>query len=167
MEEQKKSSKAKGCGCGGECGSMELELESAKKQAEDNLNLAKYQKAEFENYKKRHAENTASAFVDGKMYAIINVLPLLDNLAEALKSIQNPADREGMEILYRKFESILSGMGLEEIKAVGEVFSPHLHNCISRDAETGKPSNTVTQEWQKGYKFAGKVIRPTTVSVAE
>ena len=137
-------------------------------KAAENLNRAKYEKAEFENYKKRERSTLDNAFNEGKTFVIINTLPVLDSLTEALKIIKGDENRQGIEILKRKFESILKGIGLEEIDAkAGVKFDPHIHNSVAVEKVKDKPPGTVLEEWQKGYKLGGKVIRPATVKVSE
>ena len=145
---------------------LALELETANRQAEENLNRAKYERAEFENYKKRERANSESIFNDGRAFVIINILPILDSLTEAIKIIKGDENREGIEILRRKFESILLSLGLEEIDAKPNTkFNPHIHNSVA--VGKGKESGLVLEEWQKGYKLAGRLIRPASVKVSE
>jgi len=145
-----------------------IERDSAKKQAEDNLNRAKYEKAEFENYKKRERMTVENSFNEGRIFVLINVLPVLDSLTEALKVIKAKEDREGIEILHRKLESILLSIGLEEIDAKpGVKFDPHIHNSVAVGKADGTASGVILEEWQKGYKLEGRVIRPSTVKVSE
>jgi molecular chaperone GrpE len=146
---------------------MRAAAEDNAKKADENLNMAKYQKAEFENYKKRTAASVENAFTEGRAYVIVNVLPVMDSLLEAMKVVKNPADREGIEILRRKFESILESIGLEIIPAdPGTKFDPHIHNAVLAEKSNG-PSGLRLEEWQKGYRLSGRVIRPSTVKVSE
>jgi len=144
-----------------------LELTAAKKQAEENLNLAKYQKAEFENYKKRERAGSESAFNEGRGFAIMSFLPVFDALTEAMKLVKGEG-REGIEMLGRKFEGILVGFGVTEISAnVGDKFDPYMHNSVAVGKCTKQPSGTILEVWQKGYKLDGRVLRPTSVRVNE
>lgn len=147
---------------------LALELESARAAATENLNLAKYQKAEFENYKKRNAQLVENSFSDGKVFAVMSILPVLDSYGEALRLVTNLADKQGFDMLRRKFEAQLATLGVEEITTtVGEKFSYDFHNAIAAEKVEGKESGTIAQVWQKGYKMNGKVIRPASVTVVE
>jgi molecular chaperone GrpE len=144
------------------------ELPSANKRAEENLNMAKYQKAEFENYKKRCAAQADHAFAEGKSFVLVNILPVLDSLVEALKIVSGSENRSGLEILYRKFESILTSVGLEEVQSsAGTKFDPRIHNAVIMEKAEGKPAGYILEEWQKGYKMGDRLIRPATVKVSE
>jgi len=146
---------------------LRLELDQVRKQSEDNLNLAKYHKAEFENFKKRNQEATQNSYRDGKEVAIIQFLPMIDTLQEALKSVETENDRQGIEILIRKFGQTLTSLGVETIESLGQPFDPNLHNAVAVEEVEGKPSDIVIEEWQKGYKLNGRIVRPSTVKVSK
>jgi len=144
-----------------------LDLAAAKKLAEDNLNLAKYQKAEFENFKKRERAGSEAAFNEGRAFCITSFLPVFDALTEAMKVVQGE-NRKGLEILERKFDDILKSFGVTEIEAAaGDKFNPYVHNSVAAAKEEGKTSGTILEVWQKGYRLNGRVIRPTSVKVNE
>ena len=147
---------------------LSLDVQAARKLAEDNLNIAKYQKAEFENYKKRERAGAESAFSEGRAFAVVSFLPVFDALAEAMKVIQSDDDRKGLEMLQRKFDDILKMFGVTEVDAKpGDKFDPYIHNSVAAAAQEGQPSGTVLEVWQKGYKLDGKIIRAASVKVAE
>jgi molecular chaperone GrpE len=71
---------------------------------------------------------------------------------------------EGIKLIYNKFKATLEAQGLTEIEAEGEPFDPRLHEAVmQREGEEGM----VVEEIQKGYKFKGKVIRPSLVIVGK
>ena len=147
---------------------LTLELASAKKQAEENLNLAKYQKAEFENYKKRERGGYEAAVNEGRAFAIMNFLPVFDALTEAMKVISGDENRAGLEMLRRKFEGILANFGVTEIEAKpGDKFDPYVHNSVAVGKNEKQASGTILEVWQKGYKLEGRVLRATSVRVNE
>ena len=146
---------------------LTAELVEAKKQAEENLSIAKYARAEFENYRKRERAGMDAAMNDGKIFIVMHTLPIMDNLMEAIKGIKSDVDREGITMIHRKLEGTLVSLGLEEIKAIGEKFDPNVHNCIARAKFANRETDVVGKVWQTGYRFAGKVIRPATVTIAE
>ena len=137
-------------------------LENLRTESEERLKMAQYYKAEFENYKRRNQEIAAKAFADGKIAAINEILGIGDSLNEAVKVCE--ADKEGMQILVRKFSQALQSLGVEEIESVGKPFDPSHHNAIA----TGKgETDYVLEEFQKGYKLGGKLLRPATVKVGK
>ena len=170
MEEKKKkfehdAHEHEGCGCGDKgcgCGNHEVKKE-AKVEEVDWQSIAKYKAAELDNYIKRNREAVNVAYNDGRASVIMNILPLGDSLSEAMRQIQSEADKRGIEILIRKFGALLEGLGLEEIAVnVGDPFDPYIHSSIGA-SEDGK--NIVSAVYQKGYKFAGRILRPATVKL--
>ncbi|MBQ7973516.1 MAG: nucleotide exchange factor GrpE, partial [Clostridia bacterium] len=73
-------------------------------KVKENLDLAKYQKAEFENYKRRTQNAVTAAFQDGQSYVINLLLPIFDGVVEAGKKIADPADLAGFEIIRKKLD---------------------------------------------------------------
>jgi len=131
------------------------------------LNIAKYQKAEFENYKKRERGSFEASFNEGRAFAIVNILPILDALTDAVK-LAKDENREGLEMLQRKFEGILASFGVTEIDAVvGAKFDPYVHNSVAVGKAEKQLPGTILAVWQKGYKLDGKVLRATSVKVNE
>jgi len=147
-----------------EVSNMELELEAALKQAADNLNLAKYHKAEFENFKKRNADVSVQSYNDGRQVVIMEILPLMDSLHEALKTVETENDKEGIELLIRKFGQTFSKMGVEEFGVIGDAFDPRMHNAVA--TSEGKEPDIILEVWQKGYRMGAKVIRAAAVRVS-
>jgi molecular chaperone GrpE len=131
---------------------------------------AKYKAAELDNYIKRHKDAVANAFTDGRAYVISGILPILDSINEAVKTVHNEHEhagsesfRQGLEILQRKFQSILESMGVEEIPVKkGDPYDPYIHNCALTSENT---ANKIVEVWQKGFKYAGRIIRPATVKI--
>jgi len=153
--------------CPNELELLKVELEQVRKQSEDNLNLAKYHKAEFENFKRRNQESVSVSYRDGKEVMVVQFLPILDSLYEGLKTVETPNDKEGLEVLVRKFNQILSAQGVEQIEALGKPFDPNFHNAVAVEDVKGKESDIVIEEWQKGFTLGGRVIRPSTVKVSK
>lgn len=131
--------------------------------APDWENIAKYQAAELANYIKRNKDAVQNAFNDGRASVLNAFLPVLDALGDGVKTIKDASDKEGVEIILRKFEKILLDVGFEEIPCKkGDEFDPYIHTCISNN---GDADTKITKVWQKGYRFNGRVVRPATVSI--
>ncbi len=139
------------------------ELQKQLAQAQDQ-----YQRvlAEYANYKRRtdQEKEQLGAFVKGE--ALKALLPGIDNLERAAESPDGPEYRKGVEMVIRQFVETLTALGLEEIKALGEVFDPELHNAVMREDADGVEPETVTEVYQKGYRLSGRVLRPAMVKVA-
>jgi molecular chaperone GrpE len=61
---------------------------------------------------------------------------------------------------------ILKSHGVEQIEALGQQFDPALHEAMMKKADPEGQENIVIEEFQKGYKLNGRVIRPTKAVVS-
>lgn len=135
-------------------------------KAKENLDLAKYQKAEFENYKRRMQNAVTAAFQDGQSYVINLLLPIFDGVVEAGKKIADPADLAGFEIIRKKLDDLFQKLGIEMIVTKDQPFDPKLHNAVSVEKVDGVEPDQILEEWQAGFTFHGHVLRPSMVKVS-
>ncbi len=131
-----------------------------------NLDLAKYQKAEFENYKRRNQNAVTAAFQDGQTYVINLLLPIYDGVVEAGKKIADPADLAGFEIIRKKLDNLFQQLGIEAIVTKDQPFDPKLHNAAAVEKVDGVAADQILEEWQTGFMFHGHVLRPAMVKVS-
>jgi len=163
MAEQKKSTFGQGEEVEPEAEIPVPEPEPEQKPKIDWESIAKYKAAEFENYIKRQKDSVSNAFNDGRGKVLMEFLPFGDNLAEAIKMIPGADERKGVEILLRKFNSIIENIGVEVLTVkAGDTFDPYIHQSINAGA-TG--DNTVKEVLANGYKFAGRILRPAVVRI--
>ena len=135
-------------------------------KVKENLDLAKYQKAEFENYKRRMQNAVTAAFQDGQSYVINLLLPIFDGVVEAGKKIADPADLAGFEIIRKKLDDLFQKLGIEIIVTKDQSFDPKLHNAVSVEKVDGVEPDQILEEWQTGFTFHGHVLRPAMVKVS-
>ena len=129
----------------------------------------KRQLAEFENFRNRTEKEKSQMYMVGARDVIEKLLPVVDNFERGLKSI--PEDQKdgpvasGMEMIYRQLITVLTDLGVTPIEAVGQEFDPNFHNAVmhAEDEELGE--NTVSEEFQKGYKYKDAVLRHSMVKV--
>ena len=129
----------------------------------------KRQLAEFENFRNRTEKEKSQMYMVGARDVIEKLLPVVDNFERGLKSI--PEDQKdgpvasGMEMLYKQLITVLTDLGVTPIEAVGQEFDPNFHNAVmhAEDEELGE--NTVSEEFQKGYKYKDAVLRHSMVKV--
>lgn len=140
------------------------------KQCAEYLDRLQRTMAEFDNFRKRTAKEKASMYEDGVRDTILKIVPVVDNLQRALGASEQKGEGEGLvqgvTMILRQFEDILTGLGVEEIPAVGETFDPNLHYAVSHIEDENYGENEVTEELQKGYLYKEKVIRHSMVKVA-
>ena len=147
---------------------LKKQIEELKKQADDYKDKWMRNVAEFDNYKKRNANQWSEAFNEGIASVIIKILPVGDNLDWALGLGLDEKTAEGIKKIRAKFDDTLRGLEIEEINPVGEVFDPNIAEAVMQvPAEDGDVSDTVKQVFQKGYRKKDKIIRYATVSVVK
>ena len=123
--------------------------------------------AEYDNFRKRSTKEMKTAYSDAKADTIIRLLPVYDNLERALKTeCSDEAFYKGVEMTMTQLTEILEGMGVTIIKAAGEPFDPNRHNAVAAIENPDLGEKTVAEEYQKGFMLGERVLRFSTVVVA-
>ena len=149
-------------------------VESAKNKLQqdfDNLNNQYLRlAADFDNYRKRQAQERENLLKYGGEEALKKLIEVLDNFDRAKQAIANIDDvaqvKESFDMLYNQLFDNLSKLGLEVIDAKDKEFDPNFHEAVMQTPTDEHPENHVIMELQKGYKLGDKVLRPTLVNVA-
>jgi molecular chaperone GrpE len=143
----------------------ELENKTAKDK-DDYIRLM----AEFDNYRRRTAQEKLELVSTASTETIKGLLPVLDDCERALKvlleSDDSDAAKEGTELIYSKLMGYLKSKGLSVIEAIGQPFDTDLHEAVAQfpvqeEEQKGKVFDVV----QTGYTLNGKVIRFAKVVV--
>jgi molecular chaperone GrpE len=138
----------------------------AKEKAELQELLQRRQ-AEFENFRRRVERERSDLFEFAAMDSVKALLPVLDDFERALKT--ETADKEyarGFELIYNRLFESLKKLGLEPIPTEPAIFNPHIHHAVEMVDTKDHPDQTVLDEYQKGYYFKGRLLRPAMVKVA-
>jgi len=123
--------------------------------------------AEYDNFRKRSKLERETAYRDARTDAITRLLPVYDNLERALKmECSDEAFYKGIEMTMTGLTEILEGMDIKPIDAVGEPFDPNKHNAVMTIENPELGEKIVAEEFQKGFMLGEKVIRFSTVIVA-
>jgi molecular chaperone GrpE len=145
---------------------LRQDLEEALKLAGERLTRLQYLQAEFENYRKSLEREKEQVIRLAGESLVRDLLPVLDDLEKALPSLSHEKNREGFQLLSRKLHKILGSHGLESIESLGKKFDPNLHEAILKE-ESSAGDGTILEEYQKGYRFRSRVLRPAKVKIAE
>jgi molecular chaperone GrpE len=123
--------------------------------------------ADFDNFRKR-AERDRSDFLQfAGMEFARELLPILDDLDRALNVETADANyAKGVGLIYTRMYETLKKMGLEPMDTVGKTFDPNQHQAVERVETDEAADQTILAEFQKGYTFKGKLLRPAMVKVA-
>jgi molecular chaperone GrpE len=151
--------------------SLTAERDQLAREKAELQDLLQRRQAEFDNYRKR-TDRERSEFADFvTMETIGKLLGVLDDFERALKAAQksDTADKEiirGFELIYQRLTEILQKMGLEPIDTVEQQFDPHLHHAVERVETEEEEDHKILEEFQRGYRFKGRLLRPAMVKVA-
>ena len=149
-------------------GDLEELLKTAK-QRDDYLALAQRTQADFENYRKRVAREAGAAQERGVCSLAKELLPALDNLDRAIDHADH-ADPllQGVRLVRSELAAALARAGIESFSPAGEPFDPEVHEAVATapQAPGGKPSGTVVEVYQPGYRLGASILRPARVVVA-
>lgn len=128
--------------------------------------------AEFDNYRKRTLKEKAELILNGGEKAISAILPVLDDMERAIANGEKTEDpkvlREGMELIYAKFQKVLEGLGVKKIDTEDADFDTDVHEAVAMvpgmgDNKKGKVLDCI----QTGYMLNEKVIRHAKVAVGQ
>ncbi|MFO7760974.1 MAG: nucleotide exchange factor GrpE [Thermodesulfobacteriota bacterium] len=129
--------------------------------------------AEFENYKRRLERERATALKYAEENVLKELLPVVDNLERALEHFEDDRDNpdikefyEGVELTYKGLMTTLEKFGVKPIESVGEPFDPNRHEALTMEETSEAGHNTVYREYQKGYVYKERLLRPAKVVVA-
>ena len=128
--------------------------------------------SEFDNFRKRTAREKIEMSKTASEDVISDLLPVLDDFERAIKSTEESTDcgavKEGMNLIYNKFNGILDKKGLKPIEAIGQEFDTDFHEAITYiPAPSDDLQGKVVDEVEKGYKLGDKVIRYTKVIIGQ
>jgi molecular chaperone GrpE len=123
--------------------------------------------AEFENFRRRAERERAEVLEYANTETVRSLLPIVDDFERALKV--ESADRNyarGMDLIYNRLSEALKKLGLEPIESIGQQFDPNLHHAVDRQETDQYEDQSVMEEYQRGYNFRGRLLRPAMVKVA-
>jgi molecular chaperone GrpE len=138
-------------------------------EKQDLTNTLVRLQADFDNYRKRTEKERDQARHRGVEHLIEQLLPVLDGFDRALAAHDDPAYedyRKGFELIRKQLWDVLAKQGVHRIESVGKEFDPNVHHAIEHVPTTDYPDGTVIDEFQPGYTFHHRVLRPAMVRVA-
>ena len=147
---------------------LQAELDKVNEALAESKDMLLRTAAEFDNFKKRSQKEREELYNMTVCDTIEKLLPVKDNLERAAGAADAAESHilEGINMIIKQLDDILSAMGVEKIKTVGEEFNPELHNAVMKVEDDSLGENTIAQVFQKGYKTGDKIIRHAMVQVA-
>lgn len=128
--------------------------------------------AEFDNYRKRTMKEKAELILNGGEKCISSILPIVDDFERALKNMETAEDvaavKEGVELIYNKFMTVLGQNGVKPIETKEQPLNTDYHEAIAViPAPAEELKGKVLDCVQTGYTLNDKVIRHAKVVVGE
>lgn len=152
----------------GDGSGAEAELQKVKAERDSLLDRLARAQAEFENARRRAAKEQQDFRDFATVDAIKSLLPVIDSFERALQSKSEAADfRSGVELIYKQLQDVLAKLGVRPIAAKGAQFDPHVHEAIEMVETADAADHEVLEEWQRGYKYKDRLLRPAMVKVAK
>lgn len=139
-------------------------------QVEQLKNDMLYKQAEFDNYRKRTIKEKAELILQGGEKVIKEILPVLDDFERALgdKSEDPVAIREGVNLIFNKFNATLERLGVKKIETADADFDVDFHEAIALVPGLGEEKKgKVIDCVQSGYTLNDKVLRHAKVAVGQ
>jgi molecular chaperone GrpE len=150
---------------------LQGELDEARKASDEYLVALQRERAEFQNFRRRTAEERLRDLGLAGEDLIRKVLAIADDFDRAIEArpesiAQNPWF-EGIAAIDRKLRQLLESEGVTAIDAAaGKPFDPREHEAIANVPGTGHAEGAIVEEVRRGYRLRDRVIRPALVAVA-
>jgi molecular chaperone GrpE len=150
--------------------SVFLDLEKARAEASEYLQLAKRTQADLINYRKR-VESERESF---KQFAIedliFELVPVLDSLAQAEHMYQDtPAGEnpllDGVRKTREMLHKVLLEHGIQTISEAKVPFNPSMHQPLHSEPSPDVVVEMVAEVYQQGVRIGDRVIKPAMVKV--
>lgn len=143
----------------------------AKAEAEAAAMRDKYLRlqAEWDNFRKRSAEEAADQRVRAAEKLMNDVMPVLDDFERAIAHAEQNGETgllDGVKAIGSKLNQVLAKHGLEAIDPAGEAFDALEHQAVATVPDETVPDETVAQVYQKGYRLGKRVLRPAMVTIS-
>ena len=145
------------------------QLQKLAAEKQDLTNTLVRLQADFDNYRKRTEKEHDQARHRGVENLVEQLLPVLDGFDRALAAHDDPAYedyRKGFELIRKQLWDLLAKQGVHRIESIGKEFDPNVHHAVEHVPTNDYPDGAVIEEFQPGYTFYHRVLRPAMVRVA-
>lgn len=150
---------------------LEELLQQCQEKSNEYLDGWQRARAEFANYKRRMEREGAQNYQNAVGSIVKRYLDVLDDLELALKNRpqegEGAAWADGIELIARKFASILESEGVKPIETDGKEFDPNMHEALTNEESDQHESGQIISVVKQGYLLGDRVLRPALVRVAK
>ena len=150
---------------------LQEQLEAEKLKAQEYYDKYMRALADSENQRKRWQKDKEELLRYGNMPLLRKLLPIVDDFKRAKAAMEQGGDvsslLKGVEMIEKRLMDLLEQEGVKAIPAQGEMFDPRFHEAFNVDESGQYPDGTIVQEFQTGYTYLERVLRPSMVVVAQ
>lgn len=146
---------------------LEKKLKEEEEKSKNYWDRILRMQADFENFQKNMEKERQNIVKMASEDIIKDLIDDLENLELALENAKKDNENiyNSLKIVYDHFLKTLEKNGLERIESIGKKFDPYLHEAIMIEETLNNDDGLVVEEFRKGYKLNGKVIKPSKVKV--
>jgi len=154
--------------CNSKLKKLQKTLSEKEEEIEEYISHLQRLQADFENYKKQKEKQETEIIEYANEKLILKLIDVLEDMERAMDNCKNIKDfKEGLNLIYKKFDGILKKEGLRRIPAKGEKFDPFKHEAIQTENHKKYKNGEIIQEISKGYMLKDKIIKPSLVKVCK
>ncbi|EQA62982.1 nucleotide exchange factor GrpE [Leptospira alexanderi] len=155
--------------------SLQTELEAAKKEVESLKDSWARERAEFQNFKRRSAQEFVSIRKEAVKSLVSGFLNPIDNL-ERVGATQSPSEElkpfvDGVAMILKEFYSVLEKSNVIRFDPKGESFDPMSMEALSSEEGDQYSEETVIDVYQAGYYYKENedkfTLRPARVRIGK
>ncbi|AAS69146.1 nucleotide exchange factor GrpE [Leptospira interrogans] len=155
--------------------SLQTELESAKKEIESLKDSWARERAEFQNFKRRSAQEFVSIRKEAVKSLVSGFLNPIDNL-ERVGATQTNSEElkpfvDGVTMILKEFYSVLEKSNVIRFDPKGEPFDPMSMEALSSEEGDQYSEETVIDVYQPGYYYKENedkfTLRPARVRIGK
>lgn len=146
------------------------EIETLKEENEKLKDQYLRKAADFENYRKRVIKEKQEAIDYANTNILLDMIGIIDDFERAIKAggetVDVAAFKDGVVMIKDKLVSVLdSKYGLTGYDSVNTPFDPEIHEALGRVTDPEVKEPTVGEEYLRGYRLKGRIIRSAKVMV--
>ena len=124
-------------------------------------------KAEFENFRRRKADENSRLLQFEGENAIRGFLPILDDLERMIHSSDASEEslKDGVSMVESKIQKYFESLSIKPFGEKGDEMDPDIHDAMLTQTDKKMDDNSILEVFEKGYTYRDKVIRHAKVIV--
>lgn len=124
-------------------------------------------KAEFENFRRRKADEISRLLQFEGENTIRGFLPILDDLERMIHSsdASEKSLKDGVSMVESKIQKYFESLSIKPFGEKGDEMDTDIHDAMLTQTDKKMDDNSILEVFEKGYTYRDKVIRHAKVIV--